>query len=88
MQPHHNFQTLTLPATQRKTGKRQWKPSIQVLEEEMILHEKADASQAARAIGFYPLESGRDSNGRPFSVDIEDLLEPLPVVLANNPMGC
>jgi hypothetical protein len=56
----------------------------------MILREKADASQAARAIGFYPPESGRDSNGRPFSVDVENLPshpEPLPVVLASNPMG-
>jgi hypothetical protein len=69
MQPHRNFQTITLPATQRKTGKRQWKPSIQVLEEEIILREKTDASQAARAIGFYPPESGRDSNGRPFNID-------------------
>jgi hypothetical protein len=69
MQLHRNFQTIQLPATQRKTGKRQWKPSIQILEEEIILREKTDASQAARAIGFYPPESGRDSNGRPFNVD-------------------
>jgi hypothetical protein len=51
--------------------------------------EKADT--AARAIGFYPPESGRDSNGRPFSVDIEDLLnrpESLPMVLDSNPMSC
>jgi hypothetical protein len=32
----------------------------------MVLREKAD--MAARAIGFYPPESGRDSNGRPFRV--------------------
>jgi hypothetical protein len=55
------------PATQ---GKQQWKTSTQVLEEEMILCEKAD--MAARAIRLHASESGRVSNGRPFSIDIED----------------
>jgi hypothetical protein len=36
-----------------------------------MLRERAD--DAARAIGHYPPESGRDSNGRPFSIDIGDL---------------
>jgi hypothetical protein len=35
----------------------------------MMLRERAAA--AARVIGYYPPESGRDSNG---SVDIEDLV--------------
>jgi hypothetical protein len=48
----------------------------------MALHEKAD--MAARASGFYPPEGGRDSNGRPFSVDIEDL----PNCPDSNPTGC
>jgi len=61
-------QCVSGPATQ---GKQQWKTSTQILEEEMMLRERAEA--AARAIGYYPPESGRDSNGRPFSVDIEDL---------------
>jgi hypothetical protein len=39
------------------------------LEEEMMLRERAEA--AARAIGYYSPEGGRDSKGRPFSVDIE-----------------
>jgi hypothetical protein len=37
----------------------------------MMLRERADT--AARTIDYYPPESGRDSNGRPFNVDIEDL---------------
>jgi hypothetical protein len=36
-----------------------------------MLRKRADAT--ARAIQYYPPESGRGSNGRPFSVDIEDL---------------
>jgi hypothetical protein len=35
----------------------------------MMLRERSEA--AARAIGYYSLESERDSNGRPFSVGIE-----------------
>jgi hypothetical protein len=57
----------------RKTGTRQWKTFIHVLEEEMIFREKADASQAARAIGFNSPASGGDSNDRPLSVDFEHL---------------
>jgi len=64
-------------------GKRQWKTFTQVLEEDVILRERADA--VARAIGYYPPESGRHSGGRPFGIGVEDLPS-RPQATGSNPL--